>query len=91
MPIAEWLKGPLCQWANAEVNNSESFEKSPLMQDSLRKLLNIHDSGNGARIRFCGRDWFSWISWAVCRPHMKNSFQVECNMGSSRKASRESS
>jgi asparagine synthase (glutamine-hydrolysing) len=45
VPIADWLKGPLRQWANAELNDSESFENIPLVQGSLCELLNIHDSG----------------------------------------------
>ena len=45
VPIADWLKGPLRQWASAELNNPESFENIPLVQDSLCKLLKIHDSG----------------------------------------------
>jgi asparagine synthase (glutamine-hydrolysing) len=45
VPIADWLKGPLRQWANTELNNPESFEGIPLVQDSLRELLQIHDAG----------------------------------------------
>ena len=45
VPIADWLKGPLRQWASAELNNPESFENIPLVQASLCKLLKIHDSG----------------------------------------------
>ncbi len=45
VPIANWLKGPLRPWADAELNDSESFKYIPLVQDSFRKLLNIHQSG----------------------------------------------
>jgi asparagine synthase (glutamine-hydrolysing) len=45
VPIANWLKGPLQPWADAELNDSESFKNTPLIQDSFRKLLNIHQTG----------------------------------------------
>ena len=45
VPIADWLKGPLLQWATTEVNDPEKFENVPLVQDSLRELLKIHGSG----------------------------------------------
>jgi asparagine synthase (glutamine-hydrolysing) len=45
VPIADWLKGPLRHWANTELNNPDSFEGIPLVQDSLRELLQIHDAG----------------------------------------------
>ena len=45
VPIANWLKGPLQSWANTELNDSENFKNIPLVQDSFRKLLNIHQTG----------------------------------------------
>jgi asparagine synthase (glutamine-hydrolysing) len=45
VPIADWLKGPLRQWAHAQLNNSESFENIPILEASLCELLKIHDSG----------------------------------------------
>jgi asparagine synthase (glutamine-hydrolysing) len=45
VPIANWLKGPLQSWANTELNDSENFKNIPLVQDSFRKLLNIHQRG----------------------------------------------
>lgn len=45
VPIADWLKGPLRQWADAELNKLESFESIPLVQASFRELLRIHHSG----------------------------------------------
>jgi len=45
VPIANWLNGPLQPWANAGLNDSESFKDIPLVQDSFRKLLDIHNSG----------------------------------------------
>ncbi len=45
VPIANWLKGPLQPWAHAELDNSESFKNIPLLQDSFRKLFDLHQAG----------------------------------------------
>jgi asparagine synthase (glutamine-hydrolysing) len=45
VPIAEWLKGPLQVWASRELSDPRNFERIPLDQSCLLKLLGIHNSG----------------------------------------------
>jgi asparagine synthase (glutamine-hydrolysing) len=45
VPIAEWLKGPLQVWVSRELSDPRNFERIPLDQSCLLKLLGIHNSG----------------------------------------------
>lgn len=45
VPIAEWLRGPLRNWAQTEFSNSQNFENASLNQASLLGLMETHNSG----------------------------------------------
>jgi asparagine synthase (glutamine-hydrolysing) len=45
VPIAEWLRGPLRAWANEELGDPQNFTATPLNQNYLLQLLELHRSG----------------------------------------------
>ena len=45
VPIADWLRGPLREWAQRKLTDSQNFVATPLDQESLLDLMQIHLSG----------------------------------------------
>lgn len=45
VPIDNWLRGPLKQWALERIESKELFQNVPLDQSSVRALFDLHLSG----------------------------------------------
>ncbi|MFZ5986183.1 MAG: asparagine synthase (glutamine-hydrolyzing) [Bacillota bacterium] len=45
VPIDEWLRGPLKDWAYERCNDSRLFSNIPLNQSKVIELLELHESG----------------------------------------------
>ena len=45
MPVAAWLRGPLKSWAEQILNEKSLFDGTPISQESLRALFDLHNRG----------------------------------------------
>lgn len=45
VPIDSWLRGPLKDWAEERLYNSEYFKGLPLIQEEAQKLFELHTTG----------------------------------------------
>jgi asparagine synthase (glutamine-hydrolysing) len=45
VPIGDWLRGPLRQWASERCHETKLFEHVPLEQAKVLNLLSLHESG----------------------------------------------
>jgi Asparagine synthase len=45
VPLARWLRGPLRNWAEERIEDSELFENGLLDQNEVRSLFHLHLSG----------------------------------------------
>jgi asparagine synthase (glutamine-hydrolysing) len=45
VPIDRWLRGPLKEWALERIESRELYQESPLDQSRVRKLFDLHISG----------------------------------------------
>ena len=46
VPIDNWLRNELSEWAGDRINDPENFKNLPLRQDAVKSLLRLHQSGS---------------------------------------------
>ena len=45
VPINEWLRGPLCAWAEERLFDRSSYDGLPISRDESMELYRVHKSG----------------------------------------------